>query len=70
MCTKPWEKPLLSNVEPRDKKMMTLKPHMALGNKIYLFMDGGDTDGNGYFGWVIATDAQTLWHGSRLSQDP
>eukprot|EP00978_Attheya_sp_CCMP212_P010025 scaffold24022_cov37-Attheya_sp.AAC.1 len=41
--------------------------YVKLGKDIYLVTDGGDTDGNGYFGRVIANDTHTLYTGMGLS---
>eukprot|EP00978_Attheya_sp_CCMP212_P006434 scaffold14672_cov61-Attheya_sp.AAC.7 len=46
---------------------MTLAENLKLGKDIYLVTDGGDTDGNGYFGWVIANDTHILYTGMGLS---
>eukprot|EP00978_Attheya_sp_CCMP212_P034135 scaffold141687_cov34-Attheya_sp.AAC.2 len=46
---------------------MALADNLKLGKDIYLVTDGGDTDGNGYFGWVIANYTHTLYTGMGLS---
>eukprot|EP00972_Heterocapsa_arctica_P017610 2603274-Heterocapsa_arctica.AAC.1 len=45
----------------------TLRHNSALGHNLFIVSDGGDTDGNGYFGWVIANEHSTLCQGSGLS---
>jgi hypothetical protein len=57
---KPWEKDLLSDIEEQDDAGITLQEALRLGLDIWFGTDGGDTDGNGYFGWVIATDTHIL----------
>ena len=38
-----------------------------LGKQLQAGTDGGDTDGNGYFGWVIANDTHVLFTGMGMS---
>jgi hypothetical protein len=61
-----WEQHLLSDIEEM-KEGMTLADALRLGLDIWLITDGGDTDGNGYYGWVIATDTHILFKGKGLS---
>ena len=61
-----WERHLLSNIE-ETQGGMTLADALQLGLDIWLVTDGGDTDGNGYYGWVIATDTHILVKGKGLS---
>jgi hypothetical protein len=64
---KPWEKHLLSDIEEQYDAGITLLEALSLGLDIWFGTDGGDTDGNGYFGWVIATDTHILFAGKGLS---
>jgi hypothetical protein len=61
-----WERHLLSDIE-EIQDGMTLADALQLGLDIWLVTDGGDTDGNGYYGWVIATDTHILVKGKGLS---
>ena len=44
-----WERHLLSDIE-ETQGGMTLADALRLGLDIWLVTDGGDTDGNGYYG--------------------
>jgi hypothetical protein len=61
-----WERHLLSDIE-ETQGGMTLADALRLGLDIWLVTDGGDTDGNGYYGWVIATNTHILVRGKDLS---
>ena len=65
--TEPWEKHLLRECMEIEEAPTTLRHNLLLGHNLFVVSDGGDTDGNGYFGWVIANEHSTLCQGSGLS---
>jgi hypothetical protein len=50
----PWEHHLLSDIVEYSDSNFSLADHIRLGDDLHLGTDGGDTDGNGTFGWVVA----------------
>lgn len=54
-----WDSQPLQHVEEIVKRI-SLKQHTKLGTKLWIATDGGVMEGNGYFGWVIATDTEML----------
>eukprot|EP00978_Attheya_sp_CCMP212_P015598 scaffold40191_cov60-Attheya_sp.AAC.5 len=65
--TEPWEQHLLRECMEIQEAPTTLRHNLLLGHNLFIVSDGGDTDGNGYFGWVIANEHSTLYQGSGLS---
>ena len=65
--TEPWEQHLLQECVENKDALTTLRLCLLLGHNLFIVSDGGDTDGNGYFGWVIANEHSVLWQGSGLS---
>lgn len=65
--TEPWERHLLKDTQEIRCHLFELKDHLHMGTNLFFVSDGGDTDGCGYFGWVIATDTHILCNGSGLS---
>jgi hypothetical protein len=65
--TEPWEQPLLADIREMTNGVLLLYTLLAIGTRLFFVTDGGDTDGDGYFGWVLATDTEILWTGSGLS---
>jgi hypothetical protein len=63
----PWEKHLLRDLEEPTDSELSLADNLKLGKELFLVSDGGDTDGSGYYGWVIANDTHILYKGSGLS---
>eukprot|EP00957_Ditylum_brightwellii_P162511 12374285-Ditylum_brightwellii.AAC.1 len=47
----------------RHQSVINLKTFLQLGEKIWIALDGGVTDGLGYYAWVIAMDSFILWEG-------
>eukprot|EP00978_Attheya_sp_CCMP212_P026191 scaffold85696_cov35-Attheya_sp.AAC.2 len=62
-----WETHLLDNTREIHGKEPDLKTNLQMGKDLFLVSDGGDTDGSGYFGWVIANDTTILCQGNGLS---
>jgi hypothetical protein len=60
MHMEPWEHHLLSDIVEYTESNFTLVDHVQFGDELYIGTDGGDTDGNGSFGWVIAIHNRTL----------
>ena len=65
--TEKWETHLLDNTREIHGKEPDLKTNLQMGKDLFLVSDGGDTDGSGYFGWVIANDTTILCQGNGLS---
>eukprot|EP00978_Attheya_sp_CCMP212_P007874 scaffold18320_cov37-Attheya_sp.AAC.2 len=63
----PWEKHLLQDLEEPTDSEISLADNFKLGKELFLVSDGGDIDGSGYYGWVIANDTHILYKGSGLS---
>eukprot|EP00978_Attheya_sp_CCMP212_P014792 scaffold37878_cov107-Attheya_sp.AAC.2 len=54
--TEQWEKHLLKECMKIPEAPTTLRHNLLLGHNLFIVSDGGDTDGSGYFGWVIANE--------------
>jgi hypothetical protein len=65
--TETWEHHLFDHLVEKTESAISLSEHVKLGSDLFIVTDGGDTDGSGYFGWVIASDTHTLYEGSGLS---
>eukprot|EP00978_Attheya_sp_CCMP212_P043462 scaffold284375_cov71-Attheya_sp.AAC.7 len=65
--TEPWEAHLLDNTREIHGNEPDLKMNLQLGKDLFFVSDGGDTDGCGYFGWVIANDITILCQDNRIS---
>eukprot|EP00978_Attheya_sp_CCMP212_P015904 scaffold41185_cov78-Attheya_sp.AAC.1 len=65
--TEPWEQHLFDHLVEKTESEISLSEHVKLGSDLFIVTDGGDTDGSGYFGWVIASDTHTIYEGSGLS---
>eukprot|EP00978_Attheya_sp_CCMP212_P018076 scaffold49035_cov37-Attheya_sp.AAC.1 len=65
--TEPWEQHLFDHLVEKTESEISLSEHVKLGSDLFIVTDGGDTDGSGCFGWVIASDTHTLYEGLGLS---
>jgi hypothetical protein len=63
----PWETHLLSDIVEYDDSNFSLADHVRLGDELILGTDGGDTDGNGTFGWALAIHNRILVENLGLS---
>eukprot|EP00957_Ditylum_brightwellii_P203068 15333085-Ditylum_brightwellii.AAC.1 len=63
-----WEQRLLKHFKATNTSYGSLKTHIELGDKLWAVTDRGLKRGDGYFGWVIATDTNILWEGEEYAQ--
>eukprot|EP00957_Ditylum_brightwellii_P039776 3011264-Ditylum_brightwellii.AAC.1 len=58
-----WEQRLLEHTKATNTSYGSMKAHIELGDKLWIVTGGGLKRGDGYYGWVIATDTNILWEG-------
>eukprot|EP00978_Attheya_sp_CCMP212_P007346 scaffold17083_cov79-Attheya_sp.AAC.1 len=63
--TEPWEQHLVDHLVEKTESEISLSEHVKLGSDLFIVTDGGDTDGSGYFGWVIASNTHTHYMKAR-----
>ena len=59
----PWEQRLLKHIREHHDSYGSSIIHLQMADKIWLVTDGGLNNGDGYFGWVIASNTNILWEG-------